>query len=149
MLGDLVDQRLAILLQLEMAQEHVPNLHLCKAHWTVKKGKPSGRPLGDLSNVDGTKINTDETAYYGEIRHPTIDDIAVMIYDFWRAAKARDPSVKWEDMSMAKYNHYKMVFIPQLCLALAAQINVNLFDLYCAAQLFGVAALLQKFNLLH
>jgi hypothetical protein len=71
-------------------------LHLCKAHWTVKKGKPSGRPLGDLSIVDGTKINTDK------IRHPTIDDIAVMIYDFWRAAKARDPSVKWEDMRIWK-----------------------------------------------
>jgi hypothetical protein len=33
----------------EVAQQHVPNLHLRKAHWTVKKGKPSGRPLGDLS----------------------------------------------------------------------------------------------------
>jgi hypothetical protein len=107
MLGALVHQRLAFLLPLEMAQEHVTNLHLCKAHWAVKKGKPSGRPLGDRSNVDGTKINTDETAaaataYYGEIRHPTIDDIAVIIYDFWRAAKARDPSVKWEDMHIWK-----------------------------------------------
>lgn len=107
MLGAIVDQKLAFLLPLEVAQRHVPNLHLCKAHWTVKKGKPSGRPLGDLSNVDGTKINTDETAaaataYYGEIRHPTIDDIAVMVYEFWRAAKERDPSVRWEDMRIWK-----------------------------------------------
>jgi hypothetical protein len=107
MLGAIVDQRLAFLLPLEAAQQYVPNLHLCKAHWTVKKGKPSGRPLGDLSNVDGTKINTEEmaaaaTAYYGEIRHPTIDDIAVMVYDFWRAAKERDPSVRWEDMRIWK-----------------------------------------------
>jgi hypothetical protein len=35
----------------EVAQQHVPNLHLCKSHWTVTNGKPSGRPLGDLSNV--------------------------------------------------------------------------------------------------
>ena len=107
MLGALIDQRLALLLPLEVAQQHVPNLHLCKAHWTVKKGKPSGRPLGDLSNVDGKKINTDETAaaataHYGQIRHPTIDDIAVMIYDFWKAAKARDPSVKWANMRIWK-----------------------------------------------
>jgi hypothetical protein len=62
MLGAVVDQKLAYLLPLDVAQRHIPNLHLCKAHWTVKKGKPSGRPIGDLSNVDGTKINTDETA---------------------------------------------------------------------------------------
>jgi hypothetical protein len=107
MLGALIDQRLAFLLPLEVAQQHVPNLHLCKAHWTVKKGKPSGRLLGDLSNVNGTKINTDETAatataHYGQIRHPTIDDIAVMIDDFWKAAKARDPSVKWANMRIWK-----------------------------------------------
>ena len=107
MLGGIVDQRLAFLLPLEMAQQHVPNLHLCKAHWTTKKGKPSGRPLGDLSNVDGMALNTDQTAadaikYYGEIRHPTIDDIAVMIYDFWVAAKERDPTVRWESMRIWK-----------------------------------------------
>jgi hypothetical protein len=59
--------------------------------------------MGDLSNVDGTKINTDETtaaatAHYGQIRYPTIDDIAVLIYDFWRAGKERDPSARWENM---------------------------------------------------
>jgi hypothetical protein len=100
MLGAVVDQKLAFLLPLEAAQNHIPNLHLCKAHWTVKKGKPSGRPIGDLSNVDGVKINTDDTAYYGAIRHA--DDIAVMRYDFWVEVRKRDPSVRWEDMRLWK-----------------------------------------------
>jgi hypothetical protein len=72
-----------------------------------RKGKPSGRPLGDLSNVDGAKINTDATAaaaaaYYGDIKHPTIDDIAVMVCDFWRAAKERNPLARWADMRIWK-----------------------------------------------
>ena len=107
MFGGLLEQRLAFLLPLKMAQECVPNLHLSKAHWTVKKGKPSGRPLGDLSNVDGTPLNTDQTAeaavvYYGEIHHPTIENIAMMVYDFWAAAKLRDPSLRWEDVRIWK-----------------------------------------------
>ena len=107
MLGAVWDQRLAFFLPLNMAQEHVPNLHLCKAHWTTKKGKPSGRPLGDLSNVDGTPINTDETkvaaaAFYGKINHPTIEHIAIMIYEFWVASKECDLSRRWEDMRIWK-----------------------------------------------
>ena len=107
MLGAVVEQRLAFLLPLQLAQEHVPNLHLCKAHWTTKKGKASGRPLGDLSNVDGTPINTDETAeaataYYGQIQHPTIDGIAAMIQEFWTKAKTADPSRQWSDLRLWK-----------------------------------------------
>jgi hypothetical protein len=107
MLGATWDQKLAFFLPLELALENVPNLYLCKAHWTTKKGKPSGRPLGDLSNVDGTPINTDSTkaaaaAYYGKINHPTIEDIAVMIYEFWLEANARDPSCPWEDIRIWK-----------------------------------------------
>jgi hypothetical protein len=63
--------------------------------------------LGDLSNVDGTPLNTDQTAeaavvYYGEIHHPTIENIAIMVYDFWAAAKLRDPSLRWEDVRIWK-----------------------------------------------
>ena len=42
MLADIVEKKLAFLIPLELAQQHVKNLHLCKAHWTTKKGKPSG-----------------------------------------------------------------------------------------------------------
>ena len=84
MLGAIIEQRLAFILPLDLAQAYIPNLHLCKAHWTTKKGEASGRPLGDLSNVDGTPLNTDATADaatadYGPITHPTLEDIAVMV----------------------------------------------------------------------
>ena len=107
MLGAVIEQRLAFILPLDMAQAYVPNLHLCKAHWTTKKGKASGRPLGDLSNVDGTPLNTDATAdaataYYGPIAHPTIEDIAIMVGSFWKEAKARDPSLRYEDLRLWK-----------------------------------------------
>jgi hypothetical protein len=103
MLAALIEQKLAFLLPVEMAQRHVKRLHLSMAHWTYKKGKRSGRLLGDISGLDGTPINTDGTAavasaYYGKILHPTIDDIAVMIYDFWRAAVRRDPSWRWSEL---------------------------------------------------
>ena len=107
MLGTLIEQRLAFLLSLSLAQEHVPNLHICKAHWTTKKGKASGRPLGDLSFVDGTPLNTDETAeavnlYYGQILHPTIEDIAVMVQEFWVEAKRKNPSLRYADLRLWK-----------------------------------------------
>jgi hypothetical protein len=65
--------------------------------------KASGRPLGDLNYVDGTPLNTDETAeaamrHYGQILHPTIDDIAVMIHTFWTGAKKKDPSLRLTDL---------------------------------------------------
>jgi hypothetical protein len=107
MYGAVIADRLAFLLPLDLALQHVPNLHLSKAHWCPKKGKPSGRPLGDLSNVDGTRINTDETAkaasdYYGAIRHPTIEDIAKMIHDFWMEARKRNPRLRQQDLRLWK-----------------------------------------------
>ena len=107
MLGEIVHQKLAFLLPLAVAQRYVPRLHLCKAHWTRKKGKASGRPLGDLSFVDGDPINTPETAtaaatYYGEIVHPTIEDIANMVNFFWDQARRRNPFADWSKLRIWK-----------------------------------------------
>ena len=62
MLGDIVEQKLAFILLFDLAKRHVPRMHLGKAHWTKKKGKPFGRQLGDLTLVDGTPLNTPETS---------------------------------------------------------------------------------------
>ena len=107
MLGDVVKQRLAFVLPKALAVSLIDNLHLGAAHWTVKKGKPSGRPIGDLTYVDGTPLNSDHTTseaanYYGGIRHPTIEDIVTMILKFWARAKERDPEARWEDLRLRK-----------------------------------------------
>lgn len=57
--------------------------------------------------MDGTPLNTDDTAeaanlYYGQIRHPTIEDIAVMLQEFWVEAKKRNPSLRYADLRMWK-----------------------------------------------
>ena len=61
MLGSIVEQRLAFLLPKDLAVQCIPNLHLGAAHWTPKKGKPVGRPIGDLTYVSGTPLNSEET----------------------------------------------------------------------------------------
>jgi hypothetical protein len=102
-----IADRPAFLLPLDLALQYVPNLHLSMAHSCPKKGIPSGLPLGDLSNVDGTRINTDETAKaasdnYRTIRHPTIGEIAKMIHDFWMEARRRDPRLRQQDLRLWK-----------------------------------------------
>lgn len=88
MLGD---HRLAFLLPKEIAVRCIPNLHLGAAHWTPKKGKPSGRPIGDLTYVTGTPLNSEATTAaaaerYGAIKHPTIAEIVRVIMSFWEKA---------------------------------------------------------------
>ena len=59
MLFSLHEQGLAFILPEAEALRYIPNLNCCKAHWAKKKGKKSGRPIGDLSNGDGTPLNSE------------------------------------------------------------------------------------------
>ena len=107
MLGGMVEQKLAFLLPKEVAVRYIPNLHLGAAHWTPKKGKPSGRPIGDLTYVTGTPLNTEATTasaaeLYGAIRHPTIAEIVRMVMTFWRKAIEANPALKWSDLRLWK-----------------------------------------------
>jgi hypothetical protein len=107
MLGDIIQEKLAFVISYDTAKEHIPNLHLCKAHWTKKKGKPSGRPLGDLTYVDGTPLNTPEMSdaaalHYGAIMHPTIENISQMVSTFWKKVKAADPHADWRNLRLWK-----------------------------------------------
>ena len=88
MIASTFADKLGFLLPKALAIQTIPKLHLCTAHWTPKKGKKSGRPIGDLTFVEGIALNSDETTaaselYYGAIIHPTIEVIIRMILRFW------------------------------------------------------------------
>jgi hypothetical protein len=69
----------------------IPGIHFSPQHWTEKKGKPEGRTLGDLSNLEHNmplngstgpcKDNLQERIQqqWGAITHPTLGTLARMI----------------------------------------------------------------------
>ena len=59
MLFALHEQGLAFILPEAEASENIQKLNCNKAHWAKKTGKKSGRPIGDLSNSDGTSLNSE------------------------------------------------------------------------------------------
>ena len=107
MLADLHGQGLAFCLPKKDAIALIDGLHLGKASWTPKKGKASGRSIGDMSFCDGTPLNCDESKaiaeeWWGKIELPTIEDVVVMILEFYDSERQRDPFVKWEDLRLWK-----------------------------------------------
>ena len=86
----------------------IPNLHLGAAKkGTPKKGKPRGRPIGDLTYGTGMPLNNDmaiaaATDFYGDIKYPTILKIICMIMSFWQRAVESEPSVDWSNLRLRK-----------------------------------------------
>ena len=58
----------------------LPNIHFSSTHWTTKKGKECGRPIGDASSSEqSSALNSDEVKAladeaFGKIEHPTIGE---------------------------------------------------------------------------
>ena len=100
---DFVEKGLAVVLPKKLCVEFVPGLHLSRVSWTAKANKKKGRPIIDCSagepslNSDHTKLECDRE--WGEIHHPGIADVVVMILDFWDQVKG---SAKWEDLILWK-----------------------------------------------
>ena len=107
MIASTVADKLGFLLPKALAIQTIPNLHLCTAHWTPKKGKKSGRPIGDLTFVEGIALNSDETTaaselYYGTIIHPTIEVIIRMILRFWERCNEPKSQRNWKRLRLWK-----------------------------------------------
>jgi hypothetical protein len=89
----------------------IPGLHLSPLSWTEKQGKVQGRPIGDCSdggreqgneplNSDHTKTASDDL--WGQIRHPTLKDICLLITDFIIAETAADIEFNDDDIVLIK-----------------------------------------------
>lgn len=42
------------------------------------------------------------SAYYGKINHPTLDDVARMMHDFWVEAKRKNPGLRQQQLRFWK-----------------------------------------------
>jgi hypothetical protein len=87
----------------------IPDIHFSPLHWAEKQGKRQGRPIGDCSdggseygneplNSLSTKERSDQL--WGPIRHPSIDDVANMINDYYEKVVIDDPTLKWSDLEI-------------------------------------------------
>ena len=87
----------------------IPDIHFSPLHWTEKQGKRQGRPIGDCSdggsengneplNSLSTKERSDQL--WGQIHHPSIDDVANMINDYYETAVRDNPTLEWSDLEM-------------------------------------------------
>ena len=94
---------LAVVLPLKVVQEGADanRYHLSPLSWTPKTGAAKGRPITDGSdggpgaqplNSTHTKDRCDEA--WGSIRHPTIQDIAVMVDNYVRDPISTHPGDK-------------------------------------------------------
>jgi len=95
LLFDLYEKKLCIIvhtsdiLKVQLSTRFGPRpckpLQYSSVHWTTKRGKPKGRPLGDSSAEEsGQPLNSDEVKAmiddrWGQITHPTINRLAQMI----------------------------------------------------------------------
>jgi hypothetical protein len=52
--------------------------------------------------MNGKWAKDEAVRIWGPIEHPTIDDIAVMILDFWDEVLRDDPAAGWSDLVMWK-----------------------------------------------
>jgi hypothetical protein len=103
-----IQKRLAVVLPKGRAGA-MKRLAMFPVGWAANRSKKKGRPIINASARDGgcTPLNTKEAKklcdkVYGRIRHPTIQDLARQIMDFFVEARERDPSVRWKDITLFK-----------------------------------------------
>jgi hypothetical protein len=145
MFYDLVEAGLAIVLTAATAFK-IPGLHVSPAHWAPKPGKEHGRPLIDSTDANSPfpVLNSDYVSdwakeYFGEIEHPTIVDIVLMIWDF----KAAHPEVDWSQVALFKTDlkgAYNLIsFKTRYCKLFAVELVGGLVVIFMCG-LFGWSA---------
>jgi hypothetical protein len=145
MIYDLVEDGLAVILRLETALQ-IPGIHFSPGHWAPKAGKRHGRPIIDSTDANSQfpVLNTDYVARWaetrwGEIKNPTIVDIAIMICSF----KATHPELTWEDLALFKMDlkgaYTLLSFRAASCKLMAVQLVGGLVVIFLCG-LFGWAA---------
>ena len=145
MIYDLIEKGLAIVLTAPTAFG-IPGLHLSPAHWAAKAGKEHGRPLIDSTDANSPYpvLNSESVAqwaqdYFGEIKHPTIVDIVLMIWAF----KQAHPGAAWDGIALFKMDlkgAYNLIsFKPHYCKLFAVELVGGLVVIFLCG-LFGWSA---------
>ena len=87
----------------------IPDIHFLPLHWTEKQGKRQGRPIGDCSDegseIGNESLNSLETKeqsdlLWGKIHHPSIDDVANLIINYYEDAVRQDTNFDWDDLQL-------------------------------------------------
>ena len=117
------------------------DIHYSPVHWTTKVGKECGRTLFDSSDdKNGCPLNTDAVRdmvrdYYGDIKHPTIDEIVVMVLEF-----VDETGCSMDDVILFKADLSKaftlLSFQPESVHLLACELTDDLVMIYHSG-LFG------------
>jgi hypothetical protein len=73
----------------------------------LKHGKKCGRNIGDMSfcqapHLNGRWAKLEAARMWGDIVHPTINEIAIMVLDYWEKVQITHPDAKWSDLVLWK-----------------------------------------------
>jgi hypothetical protein len=106
MLNEIHEEGLGFIFDTPIAND-IDGLHKAKESWVTKKKKVQGRPVCNMTFCPGMSLNTDETKQaakelWGEIVHPTITDIIIMILEYWDKVRVLEPDAVWEDLVIWK-----------------------------------------------
>ena len=114
--------------------KQIEGIHYSQTHWTFKKGKRQGRPIGDASATEhgGQPLNGKEVKEmirqkYGEIYHPTLSSLTDMVRTVSDSA-GWDETVLWKiDLKGA----FTLMYVqPTSCPKLAFALTDDLTMIY-------------------
>ena len=128
LLSEIHKQRLGWVLSRELLQG-CDSVRMSLAKWAEKSEQIYGRNITDLSFGEGPILNSvwardEAAAMYGEIHHPTIIDIVLMILDVWDNVKLSNPDALLEDLRFWKVDVSEAY----------TWLDFRVTDVYCFAQ---------------